>query len=86
MSNKFIKSNSLVELSTEEQQLLSGGQTTGNPPYGGQPSDGGQPMLGGESPIGEQPSMPSSGYGLRRYPTYICQPSYGYEGSGSSDD
>ncbi|MCC5638199.1 hypothetical protein LC593_20655 [Nostoc sp. CHAB 5844] len=87
MSHKFMTSNLLVELSTEEQQLLSGGQTTGDgqipgtPPYTGQPSNGGQPILGGQSPIGEQPSYPSNGYGSRRYPTYVCRPVYGNDSS-----
>ncbi|MBD2297222.1 hypothetical protein H6G80_02310 [Nostoc sp. FACHB-87] len=74
MSNKFITSNLVVDLSTAEQQLLSGGQGTGTtsdsqPTYGGQPSGG-------------QSRYPSSGY---NYPTYICRPVYGNE-SGEKDD
>jgi hypothetical protein len=74
MSNKFVTSNLLVDLSTEEQQLLSGGQTTdntqtpGNMSYPGQPTDGGQP-LGGQPTYGGQ----SGGYGYN-YPIYVCRP------------
>lgn len=63
MSTKFNTSNLFVELSTEEQQLLSGGQANRQPSYGG------------------QPSYPSDRSGSRRFPTYVCRPVYGNDGS-----
>ncbi|MBU7583670.1 MAG: hypothetical protein KAF91_12290 [Nostoc sp. TH1S01] len=70
MPNKFISSNLVVDLSTEEQQLLSGGQGTETPLSDGQPTSGGQ------TPYGGQQTYPSGGYGSKRYPTYICRPVY----------
>ncbi|BAY17907.1 hypothetical protein NIES21_37490 [Anabaenopsis circularis NIES-21] len=77
MSNKLITSTLLVDLSTEEQQLLSGGQT------GGQPTGGGQSPYGGQFPSNGQPSYPSQGDESRRYPTYICRPVYDDDSSTS---
>ncbi|MBE9205196.1 hypothetical protein IQ244_01320 [Nostoc sp. LEGE 06077] len=74
MSNKFITSTLFVDLSTEEQQLLSGGQA------GGRPISGGRPTYGGQFPSDGQPSYPSDGNESRRYPKYICRPVYSNDG------
>ncbi|MBD2595120.1 hypothetical protein BCD64_17355 [Nostoc sp. MBR 210] len=74
MSNKFITSNLVVDLSTAEQQLLSGGQGTGT-------TSDGQPTYGGQ-PSGGQSTDQSGGY---NYPTYICRPVYGNESGGNDN-
>ncbi|MBD2495069.1 hypothetical protein [Nostoc sp. FACHB-280] len=80
MSNKYITSNLIVDLSTAEQQLLSGGQNTGKKPFGG------QSPYGGQLPSGEQPLFPSNEDYSRRYPTYICRPVYGDDGGSSGGE
>ncbi|MBE9003658.1 hypothetical protein IQ259_01100 [Fortiea sp. LEGE XX443] len=69
MSAKFITSNLFVELSTEEQQLVSGGQANR------------QPLPEEPMPLGGQAS---DGNGFLPYPTYICRPADDNVGGGNN--
>jgi hypothetical protein len=71
MSTSVTQSGFLVDLSTEEQELLSGGRTRSDSDFPGGINRGGDDFGGGRSRGGDDFDSNSGDKDYRKYPVYL---------------